>query len=307
MIFTELLQSTDPETQIEKLSNELHKMAENMEVFSLTMLSLFHDRNIIGRTNEERQFMALRDLTKNEAVDFRYNVLPKTRALVTNIQRFFEYYKYLEFEEWKECLDDVSKDLETNKNDSKELVETQTNLSARLKRSSDKARQLCGEFDHKEAEYAEEIKSLKLTAAAKIGGFGALGSLPSAVAILGATPVVLGVVTVAALPAALYLGFKALEDLGKKRDTEKEKKAIYFLSHTVKTDLIPMIDNFSRAVDTIAGYFEGLQCHLNNAGVGNSKPMFLIGKRKATEIIDECQMFLRVIPAIESNLQAIGN
>ena len=307
MILFELLQSTYSGTQIDKLSYELREMAGNMEIFSITMLCLFHDRNITGRTNEERQFMALRDSIKNEVIDYRRSVLPKTRALVTNIQRFFEYYKYLEFEEWKECLDDITKDLETNKNDSKDLIETKTNLSAGLRRSSDEARQLCGSCENKEAEYAQEIESLKLTAAAKIGGFGAMTGLPSAVAILGATPVVLGVVTVAALPAALYLGFKALEDLGKKRDTEKEKKAIYFLSHTVKTDLIPMVDNFSRAVDTIAGYFEGLQCHLNNARVGNSKPLFLVGKRKATEIIDGCQMFLRVIPAIESNLQAIEN
>ena len=249
MILFELLQSTYSGTQIDKLSYELREMAGNMEIFSITMLCLFHDRNITGRTNEERQFMALRDLTKCEVIDYRRSVLPKTRALVTNIQRFFEYYKYLEFEEWKECLDDITKDLETNKNDSKDLIETQTNLSSGLRRSSDEARQLCGEFEHKEAEYGQEIKSLNFTSKAKLGGCGAMTGLPSA----GATPVVLGVVTVAALPAALYLGFKALEDLGKKRDTEKEKKAIYFLSHTVKTDLIPMVDNFSRAVDTIAG------------------------------------------------------
>ena len=100
-----------------QLSNDTKKMAENMELFSLAMRCLYHDKTITGKSEAQKKFIELRDSTKNDAMAYIRDIMPWNESSITNVQDFFGYYTTLSYEDWTESLDDIQKELGRNQNE----------------------------------------------------------------------------------------------------------------------------------------------------------------------------------------------
>ena len=274
-----------------QLSNDLKKMAENMNLFSLSMRCLCNDKTITGKTEPEKMFIRLRDITKTDAMIYLRDIMPRSESFITNVQGFFEYYTTLSYEDWTLCFDDIQEKLNRNRNECRNLIRAHEVMCAALIKRGDEAMELCDHLGQLQNKFEEEIATLDK----KSGRYTALTVCASAIGGPIAIPFII----------AGVLG--ASSNLNESLNKSEEKNAVSSISETLSHGLIPAIENFTAGLKAVAGQHASLEADLTNASVGQKKLHYLRTKRKVREVIESCQTFLRMLPAARSNLLSIEN
>ena len=288
-------------------------MAENMELFSLSMRCLYHDKTITGKTDDEKLFIQLRDTTKKDALDYLRDTMPQIKQFITNMQRLLEYYESLEYNEWIEFLDDILEDLKTNQLGCKKLIDVHTQMCFNLGKKGEAARALCARFEGLDDEFEKAINTKKLV---QYGAGMTVGVSTAAIAIVAApaygVPIaaVLAIGTVVAIyniPDCKQSIISAVDGLNEKKLRAKKENHLFYVSKTVTESLIPAIENFTKGLNEVSRYYMRLEEHLRKAGVGEKQVHFLRTKELAHKVIAGCQMFLQKLPATHNNLLSIEN
>ena len=164
-----MLASENGVIDVSTLPGELQKLSIGVEAFSLVMRSLFLENRIVGDTEEKQEFLRLRDDTQADAMVYLSSVMPLNEIFITKVQDFFEYYIYLDFEEWIQNFDDIMEDLRTNQSECKTLIIMHTEMMTVLKKRSHSAQSLCCKFTELTEEYDKEISSLRASLMVKYG------------------------------------------------------------------------------------------------------------------------------------------
>ena len=82
-------------------------MSKSMQMFSLSMRSLYVKKTIGTKAEAAVKLRKLRDDTRNDAMVYLRGILSLSTKFVSSISEYFEYYDALEFDEWCETLFDI--------------------------------------------------------------------------------------------------------------------------------------------------------------------------------------------------------
>jgi len=152
----------DKKTQqsVAKLAADLPGLGEKMQVFSLSMRSLYVEEKVSANIENGEEFIRLRDDTRNDAVTYMRGIMPLNEICVLKLQEYFSYYECLKFEDWKECAPDILEEVAAYREASQILVKLHQAFLVNLKTRKDKATVLCDKFGKLKVEYDKAISEL---------------------------------------------------------------------------------------------------------------------------------------------------
>ena len=80
--------------------------------FSNSISKLFNEFQVTGQDEATKKFVAVRDNTRRQAVLYVDLVLPYTEMTIKQIASFMDFYTAMEFDDWKNSLEDILEHLE---------------------------------------------------------------------------------------------------------------------------------------------------------------------------------------------------
>ena len=282
--------SREAEQTVAALANDLPKMSQSMQVFSLSMRSLHVENSISTSCENGAEFISLREATRNDAVAYLKGVMPLNETCVRKLQEFFEYYEYLSFEEWNESLEDILGEVAAYQEACKALVKIHEDMMAVLKQRQDTAKILCTKFRDLETKYEEEIANLRKSGRTQVIWAFGLALVPIINAI--ATPILFGAVK------------KNLSGIVAKRS---QREIMLATAKVVSDTLIPALNYFINSLNSIGGFFKIMHEELKSFDRLEEKKKihYMVLKKKSAEIKAGCRAFHGVLSAVRSDFQAI--
>ena len=280
----------DTEKQVKKLTDDLPTLGTNMELFSLSIRSLYAEKAVSTSVEYGKEFITLRDETRDDAIAYLKGVMPLNETCILKLQEFFEYYECLEFEEWEDSVEDLLEEVGAYKESCDVLVKIHEKMMTTLKEREDKAEMLCKKFITLDEEYEKEVASLKSSADDKKGWAYALFLVPG--------------VNVIATPLLLASANSDLADAVAKKG---QQSIVYAASKAVSETLIPALQKFIDGLQIVAGFFNIMHQELKSFDkIGEKKKLhYKTLKKKANEVKSGCRCFHGILPAVRSNFGAI--
>ncbi|KAK3737716.1 hypothetical protein QZH41_000177 [Actinostola sp. cb2023] len=267
------------------INDALHSLPNDMMKFSLYMRSLHVEESVRTDSEAARKFRQLRDDTKNDAMGYFKEVLPVSKKLVSAIDDFFDNYDGSVYEEWLKNLPDILKKTQGYRELCEIVVKMHESMLIPLKQREYKAKEVILELTELQKEYDEKKKELEASAEAqKISG---LVIIPFVTMIV--TPYDIAQATANCAQARLQVAAALL----------------------VKEELIPCLKALLSGLGNVAGFFSIVENQLQQfIGKGeksqeNAKLYYTTMKKKAKEMRFNCQSFMAVLPAVETNFKTI--
>jgi len=283
----------DEKTQqsVEQLAADLPNLGTTMHLFSLSMRSLYCEEKVSESVEHGKEFISLRDKTRNDAVAYLRCVMPLTETCVLKLQEYFSYYECLKFDEWEECVPDILEEVEAYRGACNALVKIHNSFCVTLKKRKDKATELCGQFKDLQAQYERDIKALRKSAQDK--NFWAVP--------LVFVPYV-GVIVSPLLVAS------GMSDVTKAVAKRGQQQIMFAASKSVSEVLMPAMDRFIKGLEIVAGFFNIVHNELESFDdkmEKRKKLHYKMLRRKAGEIKAGCRAFHGLLPAVKTDFQAI--
>ena len=288
-----------PETVVTSLEDSLKDMPKFLRIFSLAMRALYSDQNVGTSTEAARKFTELRDNTRDDAKLYVKVILPLTINFVSSIEKFFEFYEFLSYEEWCEMLPDILEDVKTHKEFAETLRDTYEKFMVPLKKREDEAKMIITEFKSLQSEYEKMTNEFADKAETKCKWAFGLAFIP-------------GVNLIASSLLRLY----ANEDTAKEIAKRAESKTHGAASLTVAKILIPALSNFIDGLTKATGFFEVMEKELESfqkkaeeSKVSDKESLkkihykMLSAKTKKINLF--CHTFYAALPAVRTDFEAI--
>ena len=278
------------EKQVKKLTDDLPTLGTNMQLFSLSMRSLYAEKAVSTSVEYGKEFITLRDETRDDAIAYLKGVMPLNETCIIKLQDFFEYYECLEFDEWEDSVEDIIEEVSAFKEACDVLVKIHEDMMVTLKQREDKAKTLSKKFKTLDEEYEKQVASLKSSAGSKTGWACALLLVPGVNVI--ATPLLLA---------------SANTDLANAVAKKGQQSTVFAASKAVSEALIPALKQFIDGLQIVAGFFNIVHQEMKSFDkMGEKKRLhYKTLKRKANEVKSGCRSFHGILPAVRSNFQAI--
>jgi hypothetical protein len=289
------------------LSEELYKMADeeallvltadllnlgiSMRIFSLSMRSLYCEDKVSASVENGKEFISLRDATRNDAVAYLRGVMPMNETCLVKLQEFFSYYEALKFDDWKECVPDILEEVESYREACQALAKVHDSFLVTLKKREDKAKELCGKFVNLQAQYDKEISKLRKRANTNFGWAVGLSFIP--------------IVGMIASPILFKAGCSDISEAVAKGG---QQNIMYAASKSVSNTLMPALENFIEGLDRIAGFFNIMHNELRSFDdrlEDRKRLHYMMLRSKAREIKAGCRAFHGAIPSVRTDFQAI--
>jgi hypothetical protein len=276
---------------IEKLSADLPNLGRSMQIFSLSMRSLYCEEKVSASVENGEEFISLREATRNDAVAYLKCVMPMNEICLLKLQEYFSYYECLNFDEWKESIPDILVEAAAAKEACQALVKVHDTFGVTLKERQDMAKELCAKFQNLQPQYDNEISALRERAGTNNAWAVALAFVP-------------------------VVGHIACPLLIKSRDSdilhavvkEGQQKIMFAASKTVSDVLMPALAKFINGLTIIAGFFNIVHDELRSFDdkmEDRKKAHYMMVKGKSSEIKAGCRAFHGVLPSVRTNFQAI--
>jgi len=276
---------------IEKLSDDLPNLGRSMQIFSLSMRSLYCEEKVSASVENGKEFISLRDATRNDAVAYMKGVMPMNETCLLKLQEYFSYYESLSFDEWKECIPDILVEAAAAKEACQALVEVHSIFSVTLQERQDMAKELCAKFQNLQAQYDNEISALRESAETKNMWAVALAFVP----------------VVSEIACPLLIDSRD-SDIFKAVAKEGQQKIMFAASKTVSDVLMPALAKFINGLQIIAGFFNIVHDELRSFDgkmEDRKKVHYMMLKGKSSEIKAGCRAFHGVLPSVRTDFQAI--
>ncbi|XP_028399619.1 uncharacterized protein LOC114523012 [Dendronephthya gigantea] len=281
---------------VNNLKETLNEMPENMRLFSLSLRVLFSKQtDVSGDSDSAKKFRRLRDATKEDAMVYLRTNLPMTTYFVRSIEKYFEKYESLSFEEWGETLPEILEETKVHKRLAHEMLEKYEKLMVPLKKREDEARMIMKEFKDLQKDYDRQKQELEATAQKKKRWAYGLAFVPGV-----------------NLIASPLLGLSSKGDKSEANSKMVLSKVSGASALTVAETLLPALTSFVEDLRNAAGFFSTMEQELESFE-GKAKKSETFRKRlhykamcNATkEMKSICRSFYNVLPAVLNDLSEI--
>jgi len=281
-----------------------------MHLFSLSMRSLYCEEKVSASVENGKEFISLRDATRDDAVAYLRGVMPLNETCLMKLQEYFSYYECLKFDEWKECVPDILEEVEDYREVCQALVEVHGTFLVILKKRQSEATELCCKFKNLQVKYDKEVSELRKRAESRRRDKAkAKKSWGWAVGLM----MVPGVSSI----ASSFFGYGKSGKSGKSGNSyldkaivvkSGQKEKIFAAIRSVSDILVPALKEFIKGLEIISGFFNIV--HRELAGFDSrmedkKRVHYLLLKTKAREIKAGCRAFHGVLPAVKTDFQAI--
>jgi len=276
---------------VEQLTADLPNLGTSMHLFSLSMRSLYCEEKVSASVENGREFISLRDATRDDAVAYLRGVMPINETCLMKLQEYFSYYECLKFDEWQECIPDILEEVAAYREACNALVKIHDTFCVTLKKRQDTAKELCAQFENLQAEYDKEIEALRAKAKSKHNWALGLAFVPMVGAI--ATPILLS---------------SGNSDLSQAVAKRGQQQIMFSASKSVSDVLMPALAQFIKGLEIIAGFFNIVHNELRSFDdrmEQKKKLHYMMLRGKAREIKAGCRAFHGVLPAVKTDFQAI--
>ncbi|PIK35681.1 hypothetical protein BSL78_27490 [Apostichopus japonicus] len=276
---------------VEKLSENLKDLPQNMRLFSLCLRSLYAENALGSSANKTTGINNIHDQTRQDAMVYVKGILPLSTQMVRFVQEFFENYEGLELEEWEECLPDIIKEVTVFQNCCTEVVRMHEEMMISLKQRQDEAKVLLSEL--KDLNMGLEKKIAKLEA--EVDRSMALAFRLLFVPLVGPVATTVLCIKVDGEIAKVVAGGKQLTI---------NEAAIMIVSDY----LMPALTAFINGLTAVAGFFDvmkeeltSLESNGKSAVESPTKRHYLLMKKKALKITGSCEQFYAMIPGVRTD------
>ena len=289
--------SKELEVNLESVSCELNEAPREMRIFSLSMRSLFSSCAVGGRSIEAGRFRELRDDTRSSAVVYVKCVLPLVKQCVLDLNEYFGYFQDFTMDKWWDSIDDIVKEVNDHKETCKFLINIHEEIIACLKKNQGYASVLLEEMKASSKVYERIAEDLKEKADRKYAWATALLFFP--------------VVNVIATP---LLRYSANNDLAEAIANTRQAGIQIAAAEVVRDTLVPAISQFVNCLQAITGFFEVTEGQLRTIQNKGKKTKdaqepksihYKTMKTYSCKIMDGCTNFIKLLPSIRSDLNAI--
>ncbi|PIK62471.1 hypothetical protein BSL78_00568 [Apostichopus japonicus] len=288
------------EVDMERLNTfatDLQVLPLNMRAFTLCLRSLYWEKALGSSSNTASKMNELRDGTRKDALVYTKIVLPASAHVMGSIEDFFEYYKELTLDEWRQNLDDILKDVQEHKRYCSEVAAMHEHMLIPLKRKQDEAKVLMSEFEGLTETYKEVKKKLEESAEKKALWAMYLLFIP----VPKMVPVVSALLSLSAESDSAKAFVKA-------KQCDISETAIILLSET----MIPAISHFLDGIRVATSFFSVVEQDLlsfqnkgQRAMAKKRKLHFQMMRSKAMEITRSCKAFIAMVPDVRTDLMCI--
>jgi len=239
------------------------------------------------------KFRQLRKQVTGSAIVYGKKVLPFSELVVKAIHNYFEdYFLSIEFADFCECLDDLTKELNAAQkvvNCTKRLHENLLVEFKTFKIEAGKVSATLG-LDVKKLKFQAEQHSA--TAKHKEAWAEIWGVLP----VIGWIP-------------AIMLKKEAERARDKQYTTEVNKQLVAQACYNIDNGLVTSVEYFAKAMSDLCGFFTQLHNDIERIDQNleaKKKIKFLLCKKRAQKIVDACCNFQNVIPDAQATLVAVS-
>jgi len=315
--------SSPSENRVIGLEKTLKDLPECMLRFSLSMRALYGEQKISSDTDDTKDFIAVRNNTRRNAVLYTNAILPKSEEVISSIGFFLDYFELLEFEDWQDCLEDQITEIDTSVDKCKLMTQMHNGLIGNLKKDEDKAYVGIERLKLAVKQYEAEVdvfeKKAKYSKYWSIA-FGGIGTVTLVAAVAAAIPTggaslvvalpIIGAVDTVFTGAVMTKNLKkqgqySASAIAKKENAKIAEEAI----NLTTTNLIPALRAFLNGLQVIEGFFISTKLDLEkmktHGGKGSKRPYFKIMKAVAGRINDSCKIFQMMVQVMKSNMAAI--
>jgi len=295
------------EKSLEKIQLSWHEVPLNMKIFSRSMLRLGYELNVSTTSNESAlvEFKKLRDDTRRDALIYVKQILPVAQKVIQNMSNYFDIYKALSYEEWKENLKSIHQNVVKYKVTCDILIQMHESLMKDLKAKLGKASVNFKEMDRLNAQYKKKVQELEAEARS-------LNDSAQHSRLVGS---IVGIFTFG-IGTAIGEGVasnKQHEANKKVIDATAKQQQIEIISDASKlccNVLIPALSAFIEGLETVSGFFSATEMKLgkiadNTEDEDSDFVYFKTSQEVGKEINEDCTEFAKVLPAIRSDMAAI--
>ncbi|KAK3737719.1 hypothetical protein QZH41_007265 [Actinostola sp. cb2023] len=274
------VRDSDQHTRVlDDLEKAMKEMPMNMRAFSLCLRELYVEKAVGTNHAAARKFRKIRDDTKNDAMLYLQGILPVSTRLVIAIEEFFDDFIELDHDTWIKNLSNIQREkVQYCSGLCKKVKKMHEEIMIPLKRREDEAKEVMVELSELQQEFEEEKARLERKSNRKHSwAWGFLFSSNSQIA--------------SQLFASSGVDLANAVAQGAQAQTQ-EAAAL-----AVSQILIPALKAFVDGLDKVSSFFMAM----------NAPEMrhFNIGTDKAREIKYYCQQFIRILPSVRTDFQAI--
>lgn len=276
---------------LEKFRSEIVKAAENLQVATLSLRSLY-----VVNSSSVESFVKLRQKITNEAKVYSTTVLPTSNDLIRTIRSFFDDYRYVNIYKYnfKDYLNYFTREANDVVDVCKLTLELNKSILVEFKKSEDEVIRVLDQLESETKVYEQKKKELIKSSNVRLKWAIGLALVP--------------VVNVIAGPI-LYI--KSNKDLVSAIAESEEKLLTVAAAEAIKGPLIMSITNLVSAFNYISGLFIALADELTKLGddkLGDDELIamhYKIVENKRAVIVEACDTYFSKVPDAETNLQAI--
>ena len=131
--------SKSVEENLSTVATSIGEFAENMRLFSLHMRALYTTEAVGGSSDAAKKLRKVRDATRNDAQVYLKGILPVCHTFVSSIKNLFEFYQFLNYDEWDENLEDILEEAEQNEELSSYILKIHESFLTTMKERQDEA------------------------------------------------------------------------------------------------------------------------------------------------------------------------
>jgi len=296
------------EQQVDAMQSSWSKVPNSMKLFSSAMLRLGTELNVSSVSGEQAfiDFKNLRDDTRRDGQIYCKEILPVAEKVVQNMSNYFDNYEEnMNYDDWKEDLDAIHKEVVEYKVTCDVLIKLHELLMCGLKNRLTRANTSFEEMQKLTSKYEESMTALYENAETLL-------SEADRDRIIGA---IVGVFT-------LGIGYV----LGNMSATAKTERAQLAVVEATAKDaqigiidqvrdlsvhvLVPALKAFIEGLTEVSEFFAVTEQALgkivdNTIDEHSSIRYFNKTKSVARAINDDCKSFAKALPSIRSDMEAI--
>ena len=281
--------------EVDDLREIMKRMSVDMRLFSLTMRSLYAEKEVGTDEEVAKEFRKLRDDTRNDAMVYIEGILPLTTEFVTSISAYFDYYDALSFDDWCQNISLIRQETADSKKLCMTILKLHHAILVPLKKRRDQAGMLVSKIKGLDVEFEKKKEEqLKMAGSKRFWALALcfvpyVGTIARTILDAGANQ---NLVEAIALKVQAFIhGSAAL---------------------AVKETLIPVLEAFIGGISKAATFFSIMEQELkkfeNNAGKSEDDPQvafYKVMKVEASDMKSICQLFHAAVPDVKTDFQAL--
>ena len=260
-------------------------------IFSNSISKLFNELQVTGRDDATKEFIAVRDNTRRQAVLYMDFVLPSTEKVIKKIASYMDFYSAMEFDDWKDSIQEILEILEEAGAVCEFLSDMHKLIIVELEKNKTQATVGIQQLEKMRSQYEQEREILTkkaLEAAESADSARKWGKI--------LIPLTFGI---SALVGSSYADDYDTEQAQHTSNAVAKRENAHIAANAVALttgQLIPAIESFVRCLQVVLNFVilskTKIERMKEEGEKGAKKPYYFTMKKKAIDISDLCDKFI---------------